>query len=93
MYTDSSVIKDQLAWGITVKQGATIVHKDSAACMVSTSSLTMEVETVTQALCQISSRGDSQNTHAITLTDSINLLQKAKSGLEGPDWHVRVSHV
>ena len=47
MYTDGSITKDQSGWGFTVKQGATTIHEDSAACMVSTSSLTMEVEVVT----------------------------------------------
>ena len=60
----------------TVKQGAITIHEDSAAYEVSTSSLTMEMEAVTHALRQIASRGDSQTTHAIILTDSMNLLQK-----------------
>ena len=49
MYTDGSVTKDQSGWGFTVKQGMTIIHEDSAANTVSTSSLTMEVEAVTHA--------------------------------------------
>ena len=48
-----SVTKDQLGWGFTVKQGATIIHEDSAVYTVSTSSLTMEMEAVTGALCWI----------------------------------------
>ena len=32
-------------WGVTVKQGATTIHEDSATYTVSTSSLTIEVET------------------------------------------------
>ena len=43
MYTDGSVTKHQSGWGFTVKQGATIIHEDSAAHTVSTSSLTKEV--------------------------------------------------
>ena len=50
MCTDSSVTKTQSGWGFTVKQGATIIHEDGAACKVSTSSLTMEVEVVTHTL-------------------------------------------
>ena len=50
VYTDGSATKDQSGWGFTVKQGATTIHEDSAACTVSTSSLTMEVEAVTHAL-------------------------------------------
>ena len=81
VYTDGSVTKDQSGWGFTVKQGATTSHEDSAAYEVSTSRLTMETEAVTHALRWISSRGDSQTTHAIILTDSMSLLDKVKSGM------------
>ena len=60
-------------------QGVTTIHEDSAANTVPTSSLTMEVEAVTHALRWIASRGYSQTTHAIILTDSMSLLQKVKS--------------
>ena len=33
------------------------------------------------------SRRDAQNTHAIILTDSMNLLQRVESGMGCPDWH------
>ena len=52
------------------------------------SSLTMEVEAVTHALRWIASRGDSQITYAIILTDSMSLLQKVKNGVGSPDWNV-----
>ena len=78
MYADGSVTKDQSGWGFTVKQGVTTIHEDSAACTVSTSSLTMEAEAVIRTLCWIASRGDSQTTHAIILTDSMNLLKKVE---------------
>ena len=48
----------------------------------------MEVEAVTPALCWIGSRGDSQTTHAILLTDSVNVLQKVKNGMGSPGWSV-----
>ena len=88
MYTDGSVTKDQSGWSFTVKQGATTIHEDSAAYMVSTSSLTMEVEAVTHALRWIASRCDSQTTHAIILINSMSLLHKVKSGMESPDCNV-----
>ena len=62
----------------------------SAANMVSTTSLTMEVETVTRALWWIASNGDRQVTHAIILTDSGSLLQKVKSEMGSPDWQVSI---
>ena len=73
-----SVTKDQSGWGLTVKQGVTTIHEDSAVYTVSTSGLTMEVEAVTHALRWIASRGDSRTTHGISLTDSMSLLQKVK---------------
>jgi len=41
-------------------------------------------------VCQgwIASRGDSQTTHDIILTDAMSLLQKVKSGMGSPDWNV-----
>ena len=88
VYTDGSVTKDQSGWGFTVKQGVTTIHEDSAAYTVSTSSLTMEAEAVTHAIRSTASSGDSQTTHATILTDSMNLLQKVKSGMGSPDWNV-----
>ena len=48
----------------------------------------MEVEAIIHALHWIAPRGDSRTTHAILLTDSMNLLQKVKSGMGSPDWNV-----
>ena len=90
VYTDGSVTKDHSGWGFAVKQGVTTIPEDSAAYSVSTSSLTMEVEAVTHALRWIASRGDSQTTLAVILTDSMNLLLKVKSGMGSPDWNVSV---
>ena len=56
--------------------------------IVSTSSLTMEVEVVTHTLHWIASRGDSQTKLAIILTDLMSLLQKVKNGMGSPDWNV-----
>ena len=53
----------------------------------------MEVKAVAHALRWIASRGDSQTTHAIVLTDSMNLLQKVKSGMGSPDWHVSMVYI
>ena len=78
-----SVTKDQLGWGFTVKQGATIIHEDSAVYTVSTSSLTMEMEAVTGALCW------TVGPHiTVLLTDSMSLLQKVKNGMGSPDWNM-----
>ena len=37
--------------------------------------------------CWTASRGDSQTTRAIILTDPMSLLPKVKSGVGNPDWH------
>ena len=52
------------------------MHEDSGAHRVTTSSLTMEVEAVTHAIQWLASQRDARITHAIILTDSMNLLQK-----------------
>ena len=88
MDTDGSVTKDQSGWGFTVKQGATTIHEDSAVYTILTSSFTMELEAVTHTLRWIASRGDSQITHAIILTNSISLQEKVPSGMGSPDWNV-----
>ena len=88
MCTDVPVTKDQSGWGFTVKQGATTINEDSAAYTVSTCSLTLELEAVTNALRWIASRGDIQTTHAIILINSMSLLQKVKSRMGSPDWNV-----
>ena len=69
----------------TVKQGGRTVHEDSGSHRVTTSSLTMEVEA--HAIQWLASQRDAQITHAIILTDSMNLLQNVESGMVCPDWH------
>ena len=59
------------------------VHEDSGVHEVTTSSQTMEVEAATHSIHQ----RDAQITHAIILTDSMNLLQKVESGMGCPDWN------
>ena len=49
------------------------------------------MEAVTHALRWIASRGDSQTTHAIILTDSVSLLQK--SGMGSPDWNASMANI
>ena len=66
------------------------MQEDSGAHRVTTSSLTMEVEAVTHEIQWLASQRDAQITHAIILTDSMNLLEKKKkveSGMGWPDWH------
>ena len=47
----------------------------------------MEVEAATHAIHWLASQRDARITHAIILTDSMNLLQKVESGTGCPDWH------
>ena len=75
----------------TSQGGASLSNKeDSIAYTISASSLTVELEAVTHALRWIVSRGGCQTTHAITLADSVRLLQKVKSGMESPAWNASV---
>ena len=87
IYTDSSVRRDKSCWGFTVKQDGRSVHEHSGAHRVTTSSVTMEAEAVTHAIQWLASKRDTQITHAVILTDSMNLLQKVESGMGCPDWH------
>ena len=50
-----------------------------------TSSLTLEVEAVTHAIQWLASQQDAQITHAIILTDSMNLLHSVESGMDCPE--------
>ena len=74
-------------WGFTVKQGGRTVHEDNGAHRITISSLTMEVEAVTHTIQWLASQCDAQITHAIIITDSMNLLKKVESGMGCPDWH------
>ena len=51
------------------------------------SSLTMEVEAVTHTIQWLTTQCDAHITHAIILTDSMNLVQKLESGMGCLDWH------
>ena len=87
IYRDGSATRDQSGWGFMVTLGGGTVHQDSGSHGVTTSSLTMEVEAVTHAMQWLASQRGTQITHAIILTDSMNLLQKLESGMGCPDWH------
>ena len=61
--------------------------EDSESHRVTTSGLTTEVEAVTHAIQWLAFQRDAQIAHAVILTDSMNLLQKVKTGMGCPDWH------
>ena len=75
IYTDGSVTRDRSGWEFTVKQGGRTVNEDIGAHRVTTSSLTMEVETITHAIQWLASQRHAQITHAVILTDSMNSLR------------------
>ena len=52
-----------------------------------TSSLTMQVEAVTHTIEWLAFQSDAHIKHAIILTDSLNLLQMAESGMVCPVWN------
>ena len=84
---DGSVARGHFDWGFIFKLGGRIVHEENGAYRDTTSNLTMQVESVTNTIQWVASQHDTQITHAIILTDSMNLLQKVKSGMGCPDWH------
>ena len=86
IYTDRSVTRDRSGWEFTVKQGGRTVHEDSGAHRVTTSSLTMEVETVTHAIQWLASQSHAQITHAVILTDSMNQSSATKTSVDLLSW-------
>ena len=87
IYTDGLVTKDRSGLGFRAKKGGRTIHEDSGAHRVTPSSLTMEVEAVTRKIQWPASQRDAQIIYAIILTDSMNRLQKAESGMGCSDWH------
>ena len=86
IYTVGSVTSDRSGWEFTVKQGGRTVHEDSGAHRVTTSSLTMEVETVTHAIQWLASQRHAQITHAVILTDSMNQSSATKTSVDLLSW-------
>ena len=86
IYTDGSVTRDWSGWEFTVKQGGRTVHEDSGAHRVTTSSLTMELETVTHAIQWLASQRHAQITHAVILTDSMNQSSATKTSVDLLSW-------
>ena len=82
IYTDGSVTWDRSGWEFTVKQGGRTVHEDIGVHRVTTSSLTMEVETVTHAIQWLTSQRHAQITHAVILTDSMNQSSATKTSVD-----------
>ena len=74
IYTNGSVTKDRSGLGFTVKEGGRTVLEDSGDKIVTTSSLTMEVEAVAHAINWLNFQRDVRITHTTILTDSMNLL-------------------
>ena len=91
IYTDGSVAAGRSGWGFTAKQRGTTIHEAGAAYPANTSSLTMEVEAVSQALQWIAHQ--TNITQAIILTDSMNLLQKIDRGYGSPEWHKSMNNI
>ena len=53
----------------------------------------LEVDAVAHALPLVASRGDSQTILAITLADSVIMLQQVKSGMRSPGWNVSTVNI
>ena len=86
IYTDGSVTRGRRGWGSRSSRVEGLCTK-TVKPTVTTSSLTMKAEAVTHAIQWLASQRDAQITHAIILTDSMNLLQNVESGMVCPDWH------
>ena len=91
IYTDGSVTARRAGWGFTAKRNGTTIYEARAAYPANTSSLTMEVEAVSQALQWVAQQCNTRQ--VIILTDSMNLLQKIDSGYGSPEWHKHMDSI
>ena len=91
IYTEGSVAPGRSGWGFAAKQKGNTIHEACAAYQANTSSLTMEVEAVSQALQWIAHQKNIKQ--AIILTDSMNLLQKIDCGYGSPEWHKSMHNI
>ena len=86
IYTDGSVRRgEQSGWGFVVFIENTRVHKSSRGTARTTSSMRMEIEAITKALCWL--REDrAETTHLVVVTDSQSILRKIEKRLLRSEW-------
>ena len=87
IYANGSVTRDLSGWGSLPSKVEELYVKTVVAYTTTTSSLTMDVEAVTRAVQFLASKSDIKITHAMILTDSMNLLQNVESRIGCPSWH------
>ena len=84
IYTDGSVVRGQQSgWAFTVRANGGIIHEDAGAFSLTTSSMCMEINAITEALSWLQTQ---QFTHAVIVTDSMSTLQKIKGGQLYTSW-------
>ena len=82
MYSACSVSRDGSEWRLAVET----IHEDSDTYKSTTSSLTSEVGVVTRSVLWLAAKSDPKPTHAVILSNSMNLLQKVTSVDGCFDW-------
>ena len=84
VYTDGSVIRQQrCAWAFSARSGGKIIGEVSGAYATTTSSLTMEVRAVTEAVTWLASHDFAR---VFILSDSMSMIRKVESGMVRRNW-------
>ena len=84
IYTDGSVIRNEKSgYAFVVMSSGKIIHEASGAYAMTTSSMTMEIMAVTQALRWMEGQ---DYTHACVLSDSLSMIRKIQTGQVRRSW-------
>ena len=89
IYTDGSVVRHQrCAWAFTAQVDGTTLKEDSGAFAETTSSMTMEVRAVTEAIAWLETQCFTQ---ACFLSDSMSMIRKIEKGWARRQWLVSLA--
>ena len=91
IYTDGSVLRgEKSGWAYSAAQHYITLKEDSGATNITTSSMSVEIKAITEALKWLCSTDEHQ--YATILTDSMSTLQKVKGGHLYADWYTAIQN-